>query len=100
MSRDPRASATMDTDIRTFTIRDPRANSNNAAATAASMAATTTATAPPPQLTQMPPQAVQPSRPPVAQQQLPQKPVSSTDNEKVISLPLLILFCQIMFSYQ
>lgn len=64
MSRDPRASASMDSDIRTFTIRDPRANSGNSAAT-----------------TQVP-QAVQPVRPVAGQQQ--SKPGSSTDTEKVI----------------
>ncbi|VVC32618.1 Hypothetical protein CINCED_3A024567 [Cinara cedri] len=63
LSRDPRASATMDSDIRTFTIRDPRANSNNTA-----------------QVTTQVPQAVQPTRPPAGQQQ--PKPGSSTDNEK------------------
>ncbi|XP_026812492.1 cleavage stimulation factor subunit 2 tau variant [Rhopalosiphum maidis] len=65
VSRDPRAPVSMDSDIRTYTIRDPRANSSNAAAT-------------PPQ---MPPQVVQqPARPQVVQQ-LP-KPGSSTDTEK------------------
>jgi len=63
----------MDSDIRTYTIRDPRANSSNAAAT-------------PPQ---MPPQVVQqPARPQVVQQ-LP-KPGSSTDTEKVIILITIV----------
>lgn len=65
VSRDPRTSVSMDSDIRTFTIRDPRTNSSNAAATAA----------------QIPPQAAQQAaRPQVVQQ--PPKPGSSTDTEK------------------
>lgn len=68
----------MDSDIRTYTIRDPRANSNYPATAAAAAAAAAAAT---PQ--QMPPQVVQqPPRPQVALQ--PAKPGSSTDTEKVI----------------
>lgn len=64
----------MDSDIRTYTIRDPRANSNYPAVAAAAAAAT-------PQ--QIPPQVVQqPPRPQVTPQ--PAKPGSSTDTEKVI----------------
>lgn len=63
--RDPRASA-MDSDSRTYTIRDPRANSN---------------LVPPTQSSQMPPQGMQTTRPPAVQQ--PPKPGSSTDTEKV-----------------
>lgn len=60
----------MDSDIRTYTMRDPRANNNNA-------------TAPAPTATQqLPPQMVQPTRPQATQPQ--SKPVSSTDTEKVI----------------
>ncbi|CAH1709852.1 unnamed protein product [Aphis gossypii] len=64
VSRDPRAPVSIDSDIRTYTIRDPRANSSNVAAT-------------PPQI---PSQTVQQPRPQIAQQ-LP-KPGSSTDTEK------------------
>lgn len=65
VSRDPRASATMDSDIRSYTIRDPRSISNNLVS------------AP-----QVPTQVVQSTRPQVVQQQ--PKPGSSSDNEKVI----------------
>lgn len=73
MSRDPRASVSIDSDIRTYTIRDPRANSSNVAAT-------------PPQI---PSQTVQQPRPQIAQQ-LP-KPGSSTDTEKVIIILIAII---------
>lgn len=63
--RDPRATA-MDSDNRPYTIRDPRANSNVVPLT---------------QTSQMPPQMIQPTRPQVVQ--LPPKPGSSTDTEKV-----------------
>jgi len=67
----PRAPVSMDSDIRTYTIRDPRANSSNV-----------TAIAP-----QMPSQVVQqPARPQVVQQ--PPKPGSSTDTEKVIQIAI------------
>lgn len=68
MSRDPRAPTSMDSDIRTYTIRDPRANIN--------IASTPSTTVP-----QMPPQSVQPARPQVNQQ--PPKSGTSSDNEKV-----------------
>lgn len=69
----------MDSDIRTYTIRDPRSNSNYPGTMAAAAAAAAT-----PQ--QMPPQVVvqPPPRPQVAPQ--PAKPGSSTDTEKVILL--------------
>lgn len=60
----------MDSDIRTYTVRDPRANSNN-----------NTATTVPVSVPQIPTQVVQPARPQV---QPPPKSASSTDNEKVI----------------
>lgn len=68
ISRDPRAPTSVDSDIRTYTIRDPRTNSSN----------NTASTIPTPQV---PIQVVQPTRPQV---QLPPKSASSTDNEKVI----------------
>lgn len=61
----------MDSDIRSYTIRDPRANNSN------------TPTIPPVAVPQLPPQAVQTAPRPQAVQQ-PPKPGSSTDNEKVI----------------
>jgi len=64
----------MDSDIRTYTIRDPRANSSNAAAT-------------PPQI---PSQTVQQPARPQNVQQLP-KPGSSTDTEKVILIILITI---------
>lgn len=64
ISRDPRGSVAMDSDIRSYTIRDPRSITNNSV--------------PPPQI---PPQVVQSARPQVVQQP---KPGSSSDNEKVI----------------
>lgn len=68
VSRDPRAPAgAMDLDIRAYTIRDPRANSNNTS--------TTPAVVP-----QIPPQVAQPVRPQVGQP--PPKSASSTDTEK------------------
>jgi len=74
VSRDPRAPVSIDSDIRTYTIRDPRANSSNVAAT-------------PPQI---PTQTVQqPARPQIVQQ-LP-KPGSSTDTEKVIIILIAII---------
>jgi len=69
MSRDPRAPTSMDSDIRAYTIRDPRANIN--------LTQTASTTIP-----QMTPQSVQPTRPQVTQQ--PQKSGTSSDNEKVI----------------
>jgi len=73
VSRDPRAPVSIDSDIRTYTIRDPRANSSNTAAT-------------PPQI---PSQTVQPPARPQIAQQLP-KPGSSTDTEKVIIILITI----------
>lgn len=79
MSRDPRAPVAMDSDIRTFTIRDPRANSNNAVSVATVAPVTTTAPL------QVPSQAVQqPVRPQPVQQ--PAKPGTSSDTEKVLFL--------------
>lgn len=62
----------MDSDIRTFTFRDPRANSNNVGTMASAPAAVSQNSTP----------AAQPARPPVAQ--TPSKPGSSSDTEKVI----------------
>lgn len=62
----------MDSDIRTYTMRDPRGNNSNAAV-------------PVPTATQqLPPQSVQPARPQAQPQSKP--PVSSTDTEKVICI--------------
>jgi len=70
VSRDPRAPTSMDSDIRAYTVRDPRANSNNI-----------TATTVPASVPQIPTQVVQPAWPQV---QLPPNSASSTDNENVI----------------
>lgn len=61
----------MDSDIRTYTIRDPRSNIN--------MVTTAPTTMP-----QIPPQSVQPARPAASQQ--PPKSGTSSDNEKVSSI--------------
>lgn len=71
MSRDPRAPTSMDSDIRAYTIRDPRANINVAQTASTTIPQMTTTS-----------QSVQPTRPQVTQQ--PPKSGTSSDNEKVI----------------